>query len=478
MKTFPVKLTLRLQIMLRRTLMWLQRKPALLILFLLAVVVFTAGSLAANVYLQISLITLQSSASSFTQTSLIEAIVASPDSQKYYTVDREGRVAIYDKDLNLSKAYFTQTKGPLAVGPQGHLYFLDSPSKLRVMNPAGVTYVAFSILPPVSLGVLKNGNIVVAAPVNEKLFHIYSQTGRPLKNFGEIKLFDANNKQQNKLLNTGKILVSSSDEIYYVYKYAPIIQKYSGQGQLIAEYSVEGTAISLQLEALNRFLSKKRTEEIGGITVINSADLDPQTGHLWLCMNGSSRSGVVYEYDSNGIKLREYALIFAASTTTPLIITNVWDIVVRNQFMYILTTQGWVCRFDLGNRPSTGFIPSVRQLIRAGRWGLIANTLLATATRGLTLKLAPQLPCSPTVTIPDCTYNCPPNQGGSKDCKAALQTSIGENLPKVAPTGCNFHPAGSANPFQYGGCSAQVTTCNPTNGDRVTAQFIEYSSDR
>ncbi len=202
-----------------------------LLFFLATMCVFSIGAVTVNVYIQTPLVTLKSSEQVFAETADMVAIAISPQDRKPLVVDRQGMAVIYDQDLKLSRSALAQIKGSFAFGPQGHLYFLESPSRLRVIDPSGISYATFPVPSPLSLGVLKDGNVVVAAPAKGHLFHVFNQIGGRLRSFGKTMPFDVVNKQQNTLLNTGKILVSPSNEIYYVYKYAPIVQKYTKSEQ-------------------------------------------------------------------------------------------------------------------------------------------------------------------------------------------------------------------------------------------------------
>jgi hypothetical protein len=57
-------------------------------------------------------------------------------------------------------------------------------------------------------------------------------------------------------------------------------------------------------------------------------------------MNGSSRSGVVYEYSPKGKKLREYSIIKAVPSIRPYALTYVTDIFVNGPFVYIAVDNG------------------------------------------------------------------------------------------------------------------------------------------
>ena len=144
------------------------------------------------------------------------------------------------------------------------------------------------------------------------------------------------------------MLVDAADNIYYVYRYVPLIQKYAPDGTLLYETKVTGAAIDVQQEVAERFFNNRRAGRVagvGGIHILTGAALDHRAGHLWVGMNGSSNTGVIYEYDDQGEKLREYALE-AVSPYAREKVTSVIDIAVTDSNLYVLSTQYQVYSFS------------------------------------------------------------------------------------------------------------------------------------
>ena len=127
----------------------------------------------------------------------------------------------------------------------------------------------------------------------------------------------------------------------------PTVQHFNKEGELLAEFQVEGAAIDLQVGLTKQILQAKEGENCArGFTVITSATVDPTTGHLWLGMNGSSKQGTVYEYSREGVKLKEYAFLLKQPSNLGDIITGINGLVVRAPFIYVLTSQGTVYKFN------------------------------------------------------------------------------------------------------------------------------------
>ncbi len=273
-----------------------------------------------------------------------QAVAASEDGKFY--IYHSDNLSIYSKNRSLLAKIdisFAHYPSDVAVDSQGQAYLFNSTAnQIMILTPSGELAGSLNVIQPFSMAVLSNGNIVVASPNNGKLIHIYDSSGHKLQSIGDIKLFDSKNSIENAFLNRGKVVVDSSDNIYYIFKYAlvPTVLKFSKDGHLISELSIEGKAINLQLDMARNYLATKPAEEVGSIDIINSAAIDPITNHLWVCMNGSSRSGIVYEYSPKGKKLNEYGFILNLPSIVPIGITRISDIIVRNQSAYILYDNG------------------------------------------------------------------------------------------------------------------------------------------
>jgi hypothetical protein len=352
------------------------------------------------------------------------------DDQLFYVLMTNRQVAVYDSQDRLMRTVPTFMNFPdsIAVDSEGHIYIADSSAnQIRKFSPNGKMLKTFPVHQPISFAVLDNGNIVVASPSKDLLLRMYDPSGRELKSFGSIKQFVANNEKQNNFLNRGKVLVDSSGTIYYVYKYAPapIIQRFSKKGNLLSEFTVAGSAIDLQLEVIQQFLRNRAADTIGGINTINSAGIDFDTDHIWVCMNGSSDSGVVYEYNSGGKKLQEYRFIVNTRSSSSAV-SGVSQIVLRAPSIYVVVSPG-AFRFDLNNdTPVNG------------------NPIQTAAT------------CPVAVEFNDCKAPCATTEtADDKDCKAELLASVSMSGRRIVSSVCNSDP---------NTCTAQITLCRESNG--------------
>lgn len=359
-----------------------------------------------------------------------------------------GSFAIYNEERGL--LYQTEAFGNLyptdpVVDSAGNVFFIDSATDdIAWIGPTGKWGGSFRAQErPYSLGLLSNGNILIASPNDGKLLHVYDTKGRKLGSFGNLKLFDRINDGQNLFLNRGKVVVDPSDKSFFVFKYAPspMVLEFSKKGNLVSEFGLDGSAIDYNAEAARKYLDSKPLQEVGGIVVTNSATVDPLTGHLWICMNGSSRSGLVYEYSPKGKKLREYAFVVTFPLMRPYPVTWVTDLIVRSPSIYVFTSGG-------------AFSVSSNKAFPPG------GVMFADAA------------CPQSQPWAGCAVNCPQSTcPTSQNCKAALQATVGQSPNVVGSTCLSLGPGQIVPPNPpkpNGGCIASVTTCNDSTGIQTT----------
>jgi hypothetical protein len=269
-------------------------------------------------------------------------LAPSKDGQSLYSLDAiTGDLTVHQKNGKPAKkvaAAFLNIE-TFAVGPNHELYVAQKDSTVRIVSSDGRRLNSFHTVYPKSIAVLGNGNVVVASPFNGKNLHLYNGQGLLLASFGDIRPFDPS-QTENEFLNEGRVVVGPSDQIYYVSTYAPqpYVLRFNSEGQLLGEFQIEGEAVDLQTGFTKEFLSRRMFCN-GGITIITSASVDPETGHLWLGMNGLSIQGTVYEYDQTGTKVREFAFLLNSNNKIHNV-THVKDLVVSGDSLSILTTGG------------------------------------------------------------------------------------------------------------------------------------------
>ncbi len=381
--------------------------------------------------------------------------VVSPDNQAIRLFnDLTGEAEIYREPPPKASRDFTNTSKPDSSRTNYYVAYQDKDLKVVLLDWAGKQLARFATYPVYSLNVLSNGNLVVASPVGKNFLHLYDRTGKLLKSFGNINNYAMPevDEVEQRFLHQGKLLVDTSDNIYYVFQYVPLIEKYSPGGKLLVERQVQGEAIDIQQELAQRFLRTRTPGAAGGIDVINSAALDPLTGHLWICMNGSSATGVIYEYNEQVNKLQEYALESGSSIPSMRRITGAKDIALTTSSLYVLTPEHVVLSFNIRDEST---------------WKLDSGDVTVQDAAA----------CGTEQTWTACVFNCPglacsggqptatSSDGSHLDCRHALQQTLAPGYVLIGST-CTTYPQGyPGNPAQQipahmrGACEDRVTIC-------------------
>lgn len=414
---------------------------------------------------------LQSSENDALSSSFISdlAVASSKDNKDVFLFREDTKdITVIDKGRKTEKisSAFPFAKA-LAVNSQGRI-FVAGISELTVSDAKGNRLSNFPIpAATTSLAALNDGGIAIAAADSDGLLTVFDASGKTSRRIGSLKKLDIWDAAQNRFLNSGKVATNQSGELYHVSTFSPtpVVQKFSKQGELSKEFTIEGAAVELQLKRAKEFLKQRKSSCIGGYYVIRSASVDPTTGNLWIGMNGLSEtglirpeSGVLYEYNSDGEKLAEYALEVVSRVGKTNILTDIKDIAVNAPYAYVLTSTGQVYRFDLNQRsavtpkePEAEQRNSLVSFIRAGWKSLFSPTVSA----------QPE-PC-PTGINYTCNSNCPTGSSPqSVDCGAELTGRLNRDEVVISSSCQTGTTVG-----QNGGCSGSITGC-ASNGVRVT----------
>lgn len=193
---------------------------------------------------------------------------------------RIGGVGMGQADLDLPRDF--------AVARDGRVIVADwAGDKVNIYGSNGVLLSSIPLRRPWSAGVLSTGEILASGPPREHLVSVLSPEGKLLRAFGELIAVDTD-PQLNALMNTGRIYVDRSDNIYYLFVFlpTPTIRKYDREGKLLAVYHPDGERLRQSAQRAQEELEKNRAEgSLGGLTVINALAVDEETGDLWVSCN-------------------------------------------------------------------------------------------------------------------------------------------------------------------------------------------------
>jgi hypothetical protein len=368
--------------------------------------------------------------------------------------------------------------GSVAAGPAGDIYVSAGESGVHALNQTKPTARRVATRSWHSLALLADESVAVSPSNDNSLFSIYKTLGGPpVKSIGQKKQFVVKGTAQNEFFNQGIVAVNQVDNtIYYVFTHAlePTVQHFNKQGDLMAEFPVEGAAIELQAGFTKEILRVKAGDDCGkGFTVVTSATVDPTTGHLWLGMNGSSKQGTVYEYSREGVKLKEYSFLLRQPSNSGDIITGINGLVVRAPFIYVLTSQGTVYKFNQEDDVSAK-LRALRNEVKDAPAEAPGITRMFKYVRSYwtpapSALAALQLPC-PSEQPLTCSVNC--NSGTSpatRNCGADAKSILPTGDIAIGQTACNNTGTGA---YGQPSCVISYNVCRSTNnGDRYSTTY-------
>lgn len=428
----------------------------------------------------VPIVVLQASERAFEDVPAITGITWSAKDNLLYAVSSTNPgLYAYESESKTAKQVgaLTLNGGSVAAAPSGDVFVSAGESGVLTLSQAKPAARRVAGRSWHSLDVLTDNSFVVSPSDDKSLFSIFKSPGGPVQRIGQKKTFLVKGKAQNEFFNQGIVAVNQMDNtIYYVFTHAlaPTVQHFTKQGELISEFQVEGAAIDLQSGLTKQILATKEDENCaGGYTVITSAAVDASTGHLWLGMNGSTKQGTVYEYSPEGVKLKEYAFLIKQPSDLGDIITGINGLAVRAPFIYLLTSDGAVYKFNLNN--------DVAASLRARRDDAPAKPEQTSAftqtvkyvrsfwTPPPSALASLQLPCPQEQPL-TCAVNCKPNTSPAvRDCGALAKSALPVGDIVIGQTACNNTGTGA---FGQPTCVVSYNVCRSTvNGDRYSTTY-------
>lgn len=235
----------------------------------------------------------------------------------YYILNQKDHsIVVYDRHRQFVQRIGHIGNGPgefldpmdLGLDQNGRLYVADrSNNRIQVLDAHGVYLRQIGFPLPMSVAVLKNGEILVVGEHDDQLIRVYSPEGRFLRTIGTPVDVGVRNPRLNAYLNRGRIIVDQEDNIYYLFRglLDPTIRKYSPDGKLLLEIHPWGKTMTRVVSRARAKLQENIMEgRIGRASTLNALRIDPRTGNIWIAPSGP----VLYVYSAHGRKLAEYRL--------------------------------------------------------------------------------------------------------------------------------------------------------------------------
>lgn len=261
--------------------------------------------------------------------------IAIPDSMAF---DKAGNIYVTDTKENAIHKFDSMGKYLARIGKPGQgPGDLSIPRQIRVFDDEFVVFDAgnsrlqyFDLLGEFrkavrlpgfyhDMEIIKDGSIIgecanIGPGQSDPSIAVYSPEGKIIRSFGSPIEF----KYDGSVMNRSLIVINSQKEIIQIFTYLALIRRYSSDGKLLQEKSLE-TEISLIKEKINRRMNSYLPKERVGYSPIltQAAILDD---HLFLINNVFSRMWI-WEFDRNYERTRTYwANAVGSSYSTDLIV--------------------------------------------------------------------------------------------------------------------------------------------------------------
>jgi outer membrane protein assembly factor BamB len=237
---------------------------------------------------------------------------------KSFVTDLEGnRILVFNADGRLEKEIGRIGSGPgrllhpgyIDIGRDGTIYVQDGGNdRIERFSAEGQYLGDFTTTDYEGFAVGARNEIYLGQPEKGSLVTVYSETGKPLRSFGQLKKYsDLYGPQQvlkdaayKVAANRVRLSVDGDGNIYVSFLLAPLLQKYSPDGKLLFERTLEGGKIDFLKKVLEtkKYISTGR-DGVEARTIALDPIIDPATGNILVMLV----DGSIYVADREGRKI-------------------------------------------------------------------------------------------------------------------------------------------------------------------------------
>lgn len=185
---------------------------------------------------------------------------------------------------------------------------------------------------------LSTGEICVVGYPHKGLISILDSSGHLVREIGETVQVVPEPKL-NAFLNSGKLAVDDSDNIYFAFTWLPkpTVRKYDKTGRLVVEFHPYGQQLEQASQRARQGIERRLVEGgIGGSAVIFGLGIDPKTKDIWV-----SSGGWIHRYDKSGNP--KDTMHFVDQDGRPI---NVDEILMHDDQVYVVCRVTGVYEFD------------------------------------------------------------------------------------------------------------------------------------
>jgi hypothetical protein len=189
-------------------------------------------------------------------------------------VDREGRVAVFDRAANTVKIY-------------------SSDGSLTTTIP---------VTGPASIALLPGDEIAVSSPNLPRLVTVYDLSGRLVRDYGDREEI-ASRTDVNRQVNLGHLATDDAGNTYFSFDYLPepTMRKFDHVGYLTMEISLATLEFEPAAQSARRVIAQADRGMPVLHRILTAMGVDPQTQDVWLAIGT-----LLMHFNKDGQRLASY----------------------------------------------------------------------------------------------------------------------------------------------------------------------------
>lgn len=193
------------------------------------------------------------------------------------------------------------------VDAKGNIYVADRGLNLvSVFAPDGKLLRSVSVIAPLSVVSLPDGEMAVATLRSARLISVFGANGRLVRDFGEPE--DLSSRPDlNRYLSLGRLTTDSSGHVYYGYTYLPEprVRQFDRFGYAGMDFEFTGLGAWSEGRAARKEIDRldKRSDPPSLRPILTAFGVDPLNGDVWMCLHNT-----LLHFDKEGIRRSEYQI--------------------------------------------------------------------------------------------------------------------------------------------------------------------------
>lgn len=191
---------------------------------------------------------------------------------------------------------------------------------IRVFTAEGALLGSFSVVSPISVAGLPDGEVAVATLRAPRLVQVFDSGGKLIREFGMLEEI-AQTPDFNRFLNIGRLATDTASHLYYSFSYVPepTVRKYDRFGYALYEAQLATLDFQPTSQAARREISRQDRPGRAPVLnkVVNAIGVDPEKQEVWLAVGGllvhldaeGGRRGTYRVFTAEGARIEPSAIL-------------------------------------------------------------------------------------------------------------------------------------------------------------------------